>query len=448
MLVASCVWDRRLHSLLSSKITTDTSTCNTQMQDQNNIEEDGYTREEPNHAVECENNGADLGKCEDASVETTGVVEVPIEEDIQGSSGQNNSLTTSIGEEDSHRLSEGMLNANGSNNEDLTLPDLSSNSQSALPQNIAPTANDPLGNVNASNQSQGKCSVLLVSSAENSEWIWSPFSDIRNEYLKDLQKGYSMKFEPINTYPQGSRIQNVINTEGSRLYIPLGTDNSIVSDHEDELSSIVACALALSKDPSVLVAPNEDPTRERGMDSKSYERSYSVSRPSSLNSSYWSSFGSFTSDGIYSSTSAPDELSLLSTNGLYRSDSLIYFEDMHLEVSMGLGKLPGKGKYSVVSLYASQFQDLRRRCCPSELDYIASLSRCRNWDAKGGKSKSFFAKTLDDRFIIKEIKRTEYESFLEFAPDYFNYMKDCFEQGNQTCLAKILGIYQVITGCL
>lgn len=442
MLVVSCVWDRRLHSLLSSKITTDTPTCNKQMQDQSNVEVDGYTREEPDYAVECENNGADLGKYEGASVETNGVIEVPIEGDIQGSSGKNNLLNTSIGEEEMHRLSEGMLNANGSNNEDLTLPDPSSNSQSAFPQNIAPTA-DPLGNVNASNLSQGKCSVLMVSSAENSEWIWSPFPDIRNEYMKDLQKGYSMKFEPINTYPQGSRIQDVINDEGSRLHIPLGTDNSIVSDHEDELSSIVACALALLKDPSVLVDSNEDPTRERGLDSKTYERSYSVSRPSSLNSSYWSSFGSFTSDGIYSSTSAPDESSLLSTNGLYLSDSLIYFEDMHLEVSMGLGKLPGKGKYSVVSLYASQFQDLRRRCCPSELDYIASLSRCRNWDAKGGKSKSFFAKTLDDRFIIKEIKRTEYESFLEFAPDYFKYMKDCFEQGNQTCLAKILGIYQV-----
>ncbi|KAK1371873.1 1-phosphatidylinositol-3-phosphate 5-kinase [Heracleum sosnowskyi] len=358
MLVASCVWDRRLHSLLSSKITTDTPTCNEQIQDQSNVEEDGYIRQEPEYAVECENNGADLSKHEDASVETTGVIEVPIEGDIQESSGKNNSLTTSMGEEDMHKLGEGMLNDNGSNSEDLTLSDPSSNSQAALPQNVAPIANDPLGNVNTSNLSHGKCSVLMVSSAENSEWIWSPFPDIRNEYMKDLQKGYSMKFEPINTYPQGSRIQDVINDEGSRLHIPLGTDNSIVSDHEDELSSIVACALALLKDPSVLVDPNEDPNRERGMDSKSFF----------------------------------DLLRGYASRGFY-----------------GVGQSTWKG----------------------------------NWDAKGGKSKSFFAKTLDDRFIIKEIKRTEYESFLEFAPDYFKYMKDCFEQGNQTCLAKILGIHQV-----
>ncbi|XP_017258094.1 putative 1-phosphatidylinositol-3-phosphate 5-kinase FAB1D [Daucus carota subsp. sativus] len=443
MLVASCVWDRRLHSLLSSEITTAAPTCHKQMQDQSNVEEDGYVGEHLDNAVECETNGTNLDKFEDTAVQTTDVIEVPIEGDTQGSSGQYSLLTTYLDEEGMHKLSGGMSNSDGSNNQYLSNPDPSSDSQSADAQNIALTAYDLPAEANDSNLSERKFSVLKVSSAENSEWIWSPFQDIRNEYLKDLQKGYSMKFEPVNTYPQGSRIQNVINDEGSRLHIPLGIDNSIVSDHEDELSSIVACALALLKDPSVLVDRNEDPTRERGLDSKLYEKSYSVSRPSSLNSSYWSSFGSFTSDGIYSSASGLDDSSLSSTNGLYLSDSLIYFEDMHLEVSMGLGKLPGKGKYSVVSLYASQFQDLRRRCCPSELDYIASISRCRNWDAKGGKSKSFFAKTLDDRFIIKEIKRTEYESFLEFAPHYFKYMKDCFEQGNQTCLAKILGIHQV-----
>lgn len=102
-----------------------------------------------------------------------------------------------------------------------------------------------------------------------------------------------------------------------------------------------------------------------------------------------------------------------------------------------------KGKYSVVCLYANEFRDLRSLCYPSEVDFIASLSRCRNWDAKGGKSKSIFAKTLDDRLIIKEIKKAEFDSFEKFAPDYFKYMKQSFESGNQTCLAKVFGIYQV-----
>ncbi|PPD68507.1 hypothetical protein GOBAR_DD34618 [Gossypium barbadense] len=133
-----------------------------------------------------------------------------------------------------------------------------------------------------------------------------------------------------------------------------------------------------------------------------------------------------------------------SFDGLSLLDSLVPPDAHNIEVPLGVSKSLGKGKYSVFCLYANQFRDLRERCCPSELDYIASLSRCRNWDAKGGKSKSFFAKTLDDRFIIKEIKKTEYESFQKFALHYFKYMNQSFESGSQTCLAKVLGIYQVI----
>ncbi|KAK6122337.1 hypothetical protein DH2020_043957 [Rehmannia glutinosa] len=45
-----------------------------------------------------------------------------------------------------------------------------------------------------------------------------------------------------------------------------------------------------------------------------------------------------------------------------------------------------------------------RRCCPSDLDFVRSLSRCRRWSAQGGKSNVYFAKTLDERFIIKQKK--------------------------------------------
>ncbi|KAL5097353.1 hypothetical protein RYX36_001680, partial [Vicia faba] len=70
------------------------------------------------------------------------------------------------------------------------------------------------------------------------------------------------------------------------------------------------------------------------------------------------------------------------------------------------------------------------------------ISRCMNWDAKVGKSKSFFAKTLDERFIIKEVKKTELEAFLGFSSLYFKHMRESFESGSQTCLAKVLGIYR------
>jgi 1-phosphatidylinositol-3-phosphate 5-kinase len=50
---------------------------------------------------------------------------------------------------------------------------------------------------------------------------------------------------------------------------------------------------------------------------------------------------------------------------------------------------------------------------------------------------------MDDRFIIKQIKKTEFESFIKFAPEYFKHVYHSLDTGSQTCLAKILGIYQV-----
>ncbi|CAK9168125.1 unnamed protein product [Ilex paraguariensis] len=276
-------------------------------------------------------------------------------------------------------------------------------------------------------------------------WMWTPFPEIRRECMRDLQRGYLLKFEAITNHAADSTARKLIADESSRLHIPLGTDDYIVSDYEDEFSSIIACALALLKDLPIASEDHyEDSRKEKGMDAQTYESSHSLMRIFSLASLNWSSNGSMNSDGIHSSASISSEGSHLSSfNRLDLLDSLVSLEALHPEVSMGLGKLPGKRKYSVVCLYASQFRDLRNRCCPSELDFIASLCRCKNWDAKGGKSKSFFAKTLDDRFIIKEIKKTEFDSFMKFAPDYFHYMNQCYEMRNQTCLAKILGIYQV-----
>lgn len=75
-----------------------------------------------------------------------------------------------------------------------------------------------------------------------------------------------------------------------------------------------------------------------------------------------------------------------------------------------------------------------------EEQYIRSLSRCNRWEAKGGKSRAVFAKTKDKRFIVKEINKTEYESFALFGPKYFEYLSD---PNKKTCLTKIFGMYEV-----
>jgi 1-phosphatidylinositol-3-phosphate 5-kinase len=52
--------------------------------------------------------------------------------------------------------------------------------------------------------------------------------------------------------------------------------------------------------------------------------------------------------------------------------------------------------------YAKQFDALRRRCGVEEA-FARSMARCEPWKAQGGKSRSNFWKTLDERFIIKTL---------------------------------------------
>ena len=284
----------------------------------------------------------------------------------------------------------------------------------SLPEDGPGEDNDPEVDKNA----REVLSSVASSNSEGSiEWVWNPFGRIREECMKDLRKGSAPKFGHLPKFellqpPEFSdNVSQVIMEEGSRLYIPFSCGDYMVSDYDGEISSSVACALA---------SWNELNPDENG----SLECANSVPSDFPLQDS-------------------SDRDMIISAPSMASAESLVPHGPMHPEVNLGTEKYAPKGKYSVIILYAEKFRDLRKDCCPSELDYIASLSRCKFWDAKGGKSKSLFAKTLDDRLIIKEIKKTEYDSFMKFANHYFEYMEQSFKLGNQTCLAKILGIYQV-----
>ncbi|KAF7268563.1 hypothetical protein GWI33_018316 [Rhynchophorus ferrugineus] len=94
---------------------------------------------------------------------------------------------------------------------------------------------------------------------------------------------------------------------------------------------------------------------------------------------------------------------------------------------------------------ADKFASLRTTVVPDgEEAYIRSLARSVQWKARGGKSGSNFSKTLDDRFILKDMSKTEVQLFLESATNYFAYMQKCSTTAQPTLLGKILGIYQII----
>lgn len=93
--------------------------------------------------------------------------------------------------------------------------------------------------------------------------------------------------------------------------------------------------------------------------------------------------------------------------------------------------------------YAEQFDAVRRKCGVSDR-FVESLSRCLKWDSKGGKTKSLFLKTLDDRFVLKSLSPIETQAFLKFAPAYFQIMSEAFFHELPSVIAKMLGFYQIV----
>ncbi|KAJ4846089.1 hypothetical protein Tsubulata_016727 [Turnera subulata] len=467
LLLEACIWEKRLHSLLlpdPSVVRTGSiaKAVHDQFKSEVNGISDGRNEKAENSLVTDENVADDSEKLNDM-LDTSGgenefsIRDIPVGSPTQDPSEQDSLHSSTSLSDDSEISSDGDLSHHGLANPELFVKTSGSDPHHhedgnfeagiVLPDDLQDERNIPITTDVDSDASsrKGTSPSSLVSNLENSKgWFWMPFSEIRRIYIKDLQLGLIPKFSLTNGYIQDAAYQ-LITEESSRLHIPLGSDNYVVRDYDGELSSIIACALAFLKDQTVSTEVLEENARkEGGISANSTDNSHNLARIPSKISPRWSSTGS-DSDSVQSTLSISSEDSRFSSfDGLNLLESLVSPENLSPEVSLGVTKSLAKGKYSVICLYAKQFRDLRNRCCPSELDYIASLSRCKNWDAKGGKSKSFFAKTLDDRFIIKEIKRTEFESFVQFAPDYFKYMNESFDLGNQTCLAKVLGIYQVI----
>ncbi|KAJ7969722.1 1-phosphatidylinositol-3-phosphate 5-kinase [Quillaja saponaria] len=462
LLVESCIWDRRLCSLLSlDPARFDCTVPEKVLPEQLHPKFEGTCSRESEELDKIfenanDNTSANMKHTFSTSVEENEfqIKDIPISGPMQECKDQDDLLDTSNVAENLEMLTVGSLSSKRSSDQDVNLergvPIQSADFNFKAESFVCQDSHQGNGNIPNSTDirksnpiADGKLfknSVSLqtpVSYLQNSnDWFWMPFSCIREIGIREIQKNHLSKYESVCSYTPKylPTVHQLISEEGTRLHIPFRNDDHIISDYEGELSSIIACALVMLKDlPVVTEVLDEYNKRESEMDANATESSHTLTRSATITSLHTSSNGSSDVDSVHSTGSFSSEESRVSRAP----------ENDSIEVPLGFVKSLGKEKYSVICQYVKQFRELRNRCCSSELDYIASLSRCRNWDAKGGKSKSFFAKTLDDRFIIKEIKKTEFDSFLGFAPLYFKYMKESFESGNQTCLAKVLGIYQV-----
>lgn len=193
-------------------------------------------------------------------------------------------------------------------------------------------------------------------------------------------------------------------------------DDSDIVVREDEPASVIALALSSADYVTKVDAFRMNPTPSKASATHGHTASQtSFSMPAQMSST--SGAGA----------QAAIEASLISPTGT------------HMKYSFAHGPV----KTTCKIFYAESFDALRRKCGVSDR-FVESLSRCAKWDSKGGKTKSLFLKTLDDRFVIKSLQEVELKAFTKFAPDYFSFMSHTLFHGVPSVIAKMFGLFQVI----
>ncbi|CDO76841.1 hypothetical protein BN946_scf185033.g38 [Trametes cinnabarina] len=128
-------------------------------------------------------------------------------------------------------------------------------------------------------------------------------------------------------------------------------------------------------------------------------------------------------------------------HGLLSADTPPIDDRPHIKYDWTIGK---RLRFSCTVYYAKQFDQLRKRCGVEDV-FLKSLSRSENWAAEGGKSRSNFWKTTDNRFIIKTLVNAwnvaDLQVLIELGPSYFKHMEATASR--PTVLAKLLGFYTV-----
>lgn len=100
--------------------------------------------------------------------------------------------------------------------------------------------------------------------------------------------------------------------------------------------------------------------------------------------------------------------------------------------------------FSVKVYCPSQFEALRKLYCGAYKDFIMGICESAFWeDNSGGKSRSTFFKSHDNKYILKAVKGHEIKMFESMSISYFEYLCKSFYQQCPTAIAKILGIFKI-----
>ncbi|URE30539.1 Phosphatidylinositol-4-phosphate 5-Kinase [Musa troglodytarum] len=188
-----------------------------------------------------------------------------------------------------------------------------------------------------SNEHSNILDDIYAKSEGPEEMIWASFSDLKREYRRDLHSGSLHKFEFINSYSPShlSPIYQPSSGEMDLLHYTVGPNGNIVSASKDEISSIIACGLAILEDQHGLL---DMVVKESG----EIHKSYSLTSVNSEICTYWSSVG-YSESGISlshgGSSLSFDESSTSISDGSLSVNQLLPSENLHPEVTVGIEKV-------------------------------------------------------------------------------------------------------------
>ncbi|XAR52497.1 1-phosphatidylinositol-3-phosphate 5-kinase [Bertholletia excelsa] len=203
--------------------------------------------------------------------------------------------------------------------------------------------------------------------------VRDPISNVYRTYSQ-ISPGEAQKLNLLFCSTPSFLSSAALVPEGAHLLLPqTGKNNLVIAVYDNELTSIISYALN-SKEYEGWISDRLN-GHEGGWNAGEIHRENS----SNSTLSAWQSFGSLDLDyvhcGNYGSDDASSKFNALSTD---KSSPHLRFSFEDDSLISG-----GKVKFSVTCYFAKQFDSLRKKCCPSDVDFIRSLSRCKRWSAQG-----------------------------------------------------------------
>lgn len=211
--------------------------------------------------------------------------------------------------------------------------------------------------------------------------------------LEAVSKANSSRTSLSDSRPSSSGFFEANIRRGKASSILTDSDGSTIQDHSG--SSVIATPPPLPPKEFAELQSSEEAA-------KSPQPSDTELPPTPAKSGFTSAFAnSLTSAMRY--VLAPGEVprpsSAMAHHGLLSADAPAIDERPHIKYDWTIGK---RLRFSCTVYYAKQFDQLRKRCGIDEV-FLQSMARSENWAAEGGKSRSNFWRTADNRFIIKTL---------------------------------------------